>query len=95
MPFKILDMFLRNYFIFSFFKYREAPQIVISLAYYNVCGDILQINKVKPGVGRNSCKSYCILETRLKMLCDKDTKVMNSLTSPTLKIYNQKGTFVQ
>ena len=51
--------------VFNFSKSIEAPQIVY-FAYYNVCGEILLINRVNFGVGRDSCKSDCMSEIQLK-----------------------------
>lgn len=50
---------------------------------------------MKPGLGKDSCKSDCISEIRFKMFCDEDTKVVSSLINLTLTIYNHSGTFVQ
>ena len=86
MPFKNFEYVSQKLFYFlNFSKYREAPQILLYLAYYNVCGEILQINKVNPGVGRDSCKSDCVSEIKLKMFCHEDTKVVNPPISLTLK----------
>lgn len=79
-------MFLRYCFTFlTFLNIEKLPQILLYLAYYNVCGEILQINKVNPGVGRDSCKSDCISEIKLKMFCHEDTKVVNPPINLTLK----------
>lgn len=40
--------------VFNFSKSIEAPQIVVYFDYYNVCGEILLINRVNFGIGRDS-----------------------------------------
>lgn len=59
--------------VFNFSKSIEAPQIVY-FAYYNVCGEILLINRVNFGVGRDSCKSDCVSEIKLKWFVMKILK---------------------
>lgn len=55
-------------------------------------GESLQINKVKPGVGRDSyCKSDCISEIKLKIFCNEDPKSVNSHKSSMNNLTVRKG----
>lgn len=74
MLFKNLEHVSQKMFYFDLSKSIEAPQIVVYFDYYNVCGEILLINRVSFGVGRDSCKSDCISEIKLKCFVMKILK---------------------
>lgn len=92
MSFKNLE-YVSQKVLLSFLNIEKLLKLF--LAYYNIYGEILQINKVKPRVQRGSCKYDHISEIKLKMFCNEDTKAVNSPINLTLTIYNQYGTSLQ
>lgn len=72
----------------TFLKVQKLPKLYI-FAYCNVCGEILLINRVNFGVGRDSCKSDCMSEIQLKCFV---MKILEQWTLPmhlTLTTGNQ------
>lgn len=82
---RILNTFLRNFYFLNFSKHRGAPQI-ISSAFIMFVEGIIQTDKVKSEVGRDS---RLHIRNEVENVRDEDTKGVTSPINLTLTIGNR------